>query len=183
VLLPKSMQFTGLSRSFAQDPDEAGMAVYFAKNVPAHEQVRFSVTGEGAAPREAQAGEATGEPAQAAPAGQTGSSSSAIWYVLAGMIIIVIGGAFWLWRRSAAVANPRASGAAAASAGKTQAGRLRRPSPEAAPAQDGMLEALKDELFQLETDRLNGKVSDEDYEKSKAGLDALMRRQLKKSGG
>jgi hypothetical protein len=183
VLLPKSMQFTGLSRSFAQDADEAGLAVYFAKNVPAHEQVRFSVTGEGVAPREAQAGETTGEPAQSAPAdaGKT-KGSSAIWYVLAGMVIIVVGGAFWLWRRSAAVANPRASGPAAHSAGKFQAGKPRGPSPQAAPTQEGMLEALKDELFQLETDRLNGKVSDEDYQKSKAGLDALMLRQIKKAG-
>ncbi len=47
-----------------------------------------------------------------------------------------------------------------------------------------MLDALKDELFQLETDRLNGKISEKDYEATKAGLDALFRRQMKtkKSG-
>src|SRR4029077_16013965 len=109
-----------------------------------------------------------------------------IWYVLASMIIIVVGGAFWLWRKSAAAANPQESGAASRSGGKPQARQLSRQGPtssQAAPAQEGMLEALKDELFQLETDRLNGKVSDEEYEKSKAGLDALMRRQLKKTGG
>ena len=43
-----------------------------------------------------------------------------------------------------------------------------------------MLEVLKDELFQLETDRLNGKVSQEEYEKTKAGLDTLLRRQMKR---
>lgn len=45
-----------------------------------------------------------------------------------------------------------------------------------------MLDALKDELFQLERDRLDGKVSTEEHENSKAGLDALIRRQLKKTG-
>ena len=43
-----------------------------------------------------------------------------------------------------------------------------------------MLDVLKDELFQLETDRVSGKISQEEYEKSKAGLDTLFRRQMKK---
>jgi hypothetical protein len=43
-----------------------------------------------------------------------------------------------------------------------------------------MLEVLKDELFQLETDKLNGKISQEEYEKTKAGLDTLFRRQMKR---
>ena len=42
-----------------------------------------------------------------------------------------------------------------------------------------MLDVLKEELFQLETDRVSGKISQEEYEKSKAGLDTLFRRQLK----
>jgi hypothetical protein len=52
------------------------------------------------------------------------------------------------------------------------------PSAKAAPAD--MLDVLKDELFQLETDRVNGKISQEEYEKTKAGLDTLFRRQMKK---
>ena len=43
-----------------------------------------------------------------------------------------------------------------------------------------MLDALKEELFQLETDRLDGKISQQDYEKSKAGLDTLIRRQMER---
>src|SRR4029077_10958872 len=144
VLLPKSMQFTGLSPSFAQDADEAGLAVYFAKNVPAHGQVKFSVAGEGVAPREAQAGgeSAPSASASGAPA-EVGKTGSAIWYVLASMIIIVVGGAFWLWRKSAAAANPQESGAASRSGGKPQARHLSRQGPtssQAAPAQEGMLE-------------------------------------------
>jgi hypothetical protein len=44
-----------------------------------------------------------------------------------------------------------------------------------------VLDALKDELFQLERDRLDGRVTQEDYVNLKAGLDAMIRRQLKKS--
>jgi hypothetical protein len=183
VLLPKSMQFTGISRRFAQDTDEAGLAVFFAKNVPAHEPVKFSVSGEGVGPREAQAGVASqSAPPAEAPAPASGRGSNALWYVAAAMVVIVGAGAFWLWRKSA-VASVRDSPKAARAA-KLEASKARRAAvPPAASEQETMLETLKDELFQLENDRLHGKVSDEEYEKSKAGLDALIRRQLKKSGG
>lgn len=183
VLLPKTMHFNGLSRNFSQDSDEAGLAVFFTKDVPAHALLKFSVSGEGIAPREAQAGDASPDaPAGAVPAGASDSKSNTLWYVLAAMIIVVAGGAFWLWKKSPGAARDKGK---AASAGKAQANKARRAG--AAPAQemssqDSMLETLKDELFQLETDRLNGRVSNEEYEKSKAGLDALLRRQLKKSG-
>jgi hypothetical protein len=52
--------------------------------------------------------------------------------------------------------------------------------PAATPELGDMLEVLKDELFQLETDRVNGKVSEEEYAKTKEGLDTLLRRQMNK---
>ncbi len=182
ILLPKSMQFTGLSRSFSQDADEAGMAVFYVKNVPAHEQVRFSVAGEGMAPREAQGEEAT----QSAPASTplpeiAGTRSGAFWYVLAGIIVLVAGGVFWLWRRTAGSSQEQARAASDEKRGvKTR--RSGGSASEEAGSQESMLDALKDELFQLERDRLDGKISAEEYKQSKAGIDALIRRQLKKSG-
>jgi hypothetical protein len=190
VLLPKSMKFAGLSRPFAQDTDEAGLAVFFTKNVSAHELVRFSVTGEGIAPREAQGGGGeppSGAPAGGAPAESSGGSGKMLWYVAAVMVLIVAGGGFWLWRRSWQKNSAGASGKAAspktsarAQAVKPSAGKQPRSSPAAAQAD--LLEVLKDELFQLERDRAEGKVPQEQYEKTKAGLDALIRRQLKKTG-
>ena len=44
-----------------------------------------------------------------------------------------------------------------------------------------VLNAIKEELFQLEKDRAQGRLSQEDYTASKAGLEAIMRRNLKKS--
>jgi hypothetical protein len=41
-------------------------------------------------------------------------------------------------------------------------------------------DAIKEELFQLESDRLQGKVSQQEYETTKAGLEIMMRRHLKK---
>jgi hypothetical protein len=41
-----------------------------------------------------------------------------------------------------------------------------------------LLEAMKEELFQLEVERQQGKLSEEEYVKAKAGLDETMRRAL-----
>jgi hypothetical protein len=41
-----------------------------------------------------------------------------------------------------------------------------------------LLEAMKEELFQLEVDRQQGSVSEEEYAKAKAALDETMRRAL-----
>jgi hypothetical protein len=182
VLLPKSMRFTGTSHSFAQDVDEAGLAVFFVKNLAAHAPVKFSVAGEGVAPREAQGGApAPAASVNASPAETANARSNAFWYVLAIMIILVAGGVFWLWRWSASSSQKRES-ATPSSKRKGTANRSEDRSVQSAEPQESMLDALKDELFQLERDRLDGKISAEEYDKSKAGLDALIRRQLKKSG-
>jgi hypothetical protein len=88
--------------------------------------------------------------------------------ILIGVVVFV------LWRRSA-TAKADSGSKNAKPAGKARA--------QGQPAKSGpadMLEVLKDELFQLETDRLNGKISQEEYEKTKAGLDTLFRRQMKR---
>ena len=43
-----------------------------------------------------------------------------------------------------------------------------------------ILEALKEELFQLEVERKQGKITTEEYEKAKAALDQTLERALKR---
>ena len=178
VLLPKSMKFNGLSGGFAQDVDEAGLAVFFAKNVPANQEVKFSVSGEGLignAAAGAGEGQATGGGSAAAPS-SAGGSSGVLWFVGSAIVVLIGGGTFFLWRRSAkAKVDSGSKNAKPVGKARTQA--------QGQPAKSGpadMLEVLKDELFQLETDRLNGKISQEQYEKTKAALDTLFRRQMKR---
>jgi hypothetical protein len=45
-----------------------------------------------------------------------------------------------------------------------------------------LLEALKEELFQLEVERKQGKITPADYEKAKAALDQTLDRALKRQG-
>jgi hypothetical protein len=44
-----------------------------------------------------------------------------------------------------------------------------------------LLEALKEELFQLEVDRQKGRISAEEYAKAKQALDATLQRALARS--
>jgi hypothetical protein len=45
-----------------------------------------------------------------------------------------------------------------------------------------LLDALKEEMFQLELERRQGKVTPEEYEKAKAALDQTLDRALKRQG-
>jgi hypothetical protein len=152
VLLPKSMKFTGISTSFAQDSDEGDLSVFFAKNLFANQPVKFSVSD---------------------ASGSVGSQGSALWYIIGGIVGVIIGLALVLWRkakRGKSVAVPQTT--------KSPSKASKQPQSHSDTPPGDMLDVLKDELFQLETDRLNGKISVEDYEKTKAGLDTLMRRQM-----
>jgi hypothetical protein len=178
VLLPKSMKFSGISGGFTQDADEAGLAVFFAKNVPANQEIKFSVSGQGLAPNDsagAMAGQASGDSSGTPIPSSSGGAGEALWFILGAMVLLIGGGVFVLWRKR--------SGAKTASKTKTtktaSKAQVQAQSQVAKPQQGNMLEVLKDELFQLETDRVSGEISQEEYDKSKAGLDTLFRRQMK----
>lgn len=178
ILLPKSMKFTGVSQGFAQDNDEQGLNVYFVKNAAANQPVKFSVSGEGLISNAA-TGAGEGQPAgggSAAAPTSSGGTSGVLWFVVSAIVILVGGVAFVLWRRGA-TARVDGGPKSAKPAGKARAQAQGHPA-KSEPAD--MLEVLKDELFQLETDKLNGKISQEEYEKTKAGLDTLFRRQMKR---
>jgi hypothetical protein len=181
VLLPKSMKFNGTSGGFAQDVDEAGLAVFFAKNVPANQEVKFSVSGEGLIPTEPPAGGNPGQPAGESAGtpipSSSGGTREALWFIVGALVILIGGGGFVMWRKSAATRAAAQDPKAARAASKA---RVQAQSQAAKPPQGDMLDVLKDELFQLETDRVSGKISQEEYEKSKAGLDTLFRRQMKR---
>ena len=51
------------------------------------------------------------------------------------------------------------------------------------PARDRnalLLEAMKEELFQLEVEHKQGKISQQEYEKAKAALDGTLERAIKR---
>ncbi|MGZ4866460.1 MAG: hypothetical protein ACXV7C_04520, partial [Candidatus Angelobacter sp.] len=126
VLLPKSMKFNGVSGGFAQDVDEAGLAVYFAKNVPANQEVKFSVSGEGLIPNDvpgANAGQPSGDSGTAPIPSSSGGTSGAVWFLVGAIVILISGGGFVMWRRAAAgkvVPDPKAARSASKARAQAQ---------------------------------------------------------------
>jgi len=55
-------------------------------------------------------------------------------------------------------------------------------SAPSAPRPSMLLEALKEELFQLEVEHKQGKISQPEYEKAKAALDGTLERAIKRAG-
>jgi hypothetical protein len=175
VLLPKSMKFTGISPSFAQDSDEAGLAVYFAKNVLPNQTVKFSVAGEGVIGAQGVGGQPAADGSPASTQGGSRSGSTRDLQIQGAILFLILVGAFVMWRMIAAKKARPDSGIRTAGESRSQP-----PGRSAKAAQGDMLDVLKDELFQLETDRLSGKITQEEYERTKAGLDTLFRRQMKR---
>lgn len=46
-----------------------------------------------------------------------------------------------------------------------------------------LLEAMKEEIFSLETDRLQGKLSQQEYEAAKSALDKTLQRAMQRKAG
>lgn len=161
VSVPKSMQLTPASGSKLEAKGEdAGMSVYVAQNIPAAANVAFTVSGTGTVPLDnndqaagAQAG-GTQSDSQAKPGGGLGEPVNSPdplykyrwWLISAVALALVVGAAYTL------------------------------SSPAAKPGATGVEQVLKDELFQLETDRLEKTISPEEYAQAKSALDVLMAR-------
>jgi hypothetical protein len=195
VMLPKGIRFTPTSGDFGQDSDEAGMSVFGARSLSPGQPAKFSLAGEGTAPREAQAGSMgggapSGEASSSAPGGGLGTPigspdplSGARWYILGIVVAGLMGGAVWMMRRKPAAGSattPATGGTASAASAGRAASTLEPRQVQSPAAQGSMLDALKEELFHLESDRLQGKISQQDYQAAKNGLDVLLRRHMKK---
>jgi hypothetical protein len=58
--------------------------------------------------------------------------------------------------------------------------RRGQPVPSKTKMRSALLEELKEQMFELELDRRQGRISQDDYDKNKAMLDATMERALAK---
>ena len=63
----------------------------------------------------------------------------------------------------------------------TSAAAISSAKPVAAPqSRNLLLDAMKEELFQLETERLQGRISDAEYQQAKAALDLTIKRAIER---
>jgi len=121
------------------------------------------------------------------------------WWIIGGFVIALAGGAYYVTTRQKAAfagAGPVSEAEYEEPVRSPVTSRIPRPTPTAsvqtqrasavtatavAPARPSMLlEALKEELFQLEVEHKQGKITQQEYEKAKAALDGTLERAIKR---
>ena len=192
VLLPKSMTFAAGSGSvFQQVQEDPGVQTFVARNLAPGAALEFTVSGTGSMPRGQQAagpqgGDNSGQasPANGQPGGGIGEPintpdplSKYKWWILGGLALVLAAAAAFLLRKPAGAVTT--GSAVAASAGGATAAYVPTGSPAAKNA--ALLNALKEELFSLESEKLSGKVKPEEYAEVKAALETVLKRALKRS--
>ena len=191
VLLPKSMSFAGgVGAGFAPVNADPGVNTYLAKNVPPDQPIAFTISGTGQIPRDSQgngqasAGAQPDSATQQGPGGGIGQPidtpdplSKYKWWILGGLALLLAAAAAFLLRRPED---------ALAGAGGVPAPRGVVNPAYAAPAtpaakSNALLNALKEELFALESEKLSGAIGADEYATQKSALETVLKRALKQS--
>jgi hypothetical protein len=207
LMMPKSMKFAAAASSpFAPVTDEVDGQTYVARNIQPSQPLEFTVSGKGQLPRDtAQTQQGTAASGNTAASGAAGGNRSGDltpseasarqradtrpgvglnnpldsdgdlepwakykWWILGVLGLLLAGGAGVMLKQGPA------GGAVPAAASAPVAAAI------AGPA--ALLQALKDELFEIETDRLSGKLSEAQYAEQKAALEVVLRRALARAG-
>jgi hypothetical protein len=185
IMMPKSMTFTPAANSpFAAVNDEVNAQTFVARTLPAGKPIPFTVSGNGQLPRDSQNADSNGSsqsdpnapatPGSAStdtrPGGGLGTPidtpdplSKYKYWIIGGLLLLMAGIAGFLVSKPAAPAPPDTS-----------------PMPIAPLSGRSTLDALKEELFTLETDRLSGKLDEAEYAEHKAALETILKRALKR---
>jgi hypothetical protein len=179
-----------------QDPRQADAVVQVASNTTAGQALAFKISGTGTMSDEAE--ETKNQQASPVGGAQTGGGAVAgrdsrpggglgppidapdplekyRWYILGGFGVVLFAGAIYIAARSKAATVP--------DYGPTDAELGIPPAAKPKPADRSalLLEALKEEIFQLEVEHKQGRISQQEYEKAKAALDQTLERAVKRS--
>jgi hypothetical protein len=202
VVLPKTMQFKAANPSTfqsMQDPNQSDSNVEVVQDAKAGQPLAFTLQGTGTineAPGETASGAAQQQPQSqtrdSRPGGGLGAPIDApdplkkyqLWILAVFAVLLAIGG--WVVTKRQPAASMATASAAKIGNAPNDLGSAPRPTAAAttsAAAKSSMiLEALKEELFQLEVEKKQGKITPADYEKAKAALDQTLERALKRQG-
>jgi len=197
VMIPKSMTFAPVAGApYSPVDDEVNAHTLVARNVAPSQPLGFTLTGTGQLPRDTNAPTQGGQQAQGAgqpadngqsatadtrPGGGLGNPLDAEgtrdpwakykWWILSGLAVLLAAAAGVLLRKPPA-----------GSAAPLPPPNPAEPLPRVAQTHSTqLLQALKEEMFALETDHLQHLISDEDYIAQKAALELVLRRALQRS--
>jgi len=206
AIVPKAMEFTaapGATYQTAPLPGQPDANVEVASNAQVGKPMAFKLSGEGAlaAPSDengqsgqASSGQASGQN-DSRPGGGLGPPIDAPdplhkyqVPILVGITIALAGGGIFVAWRQQAPNRARAAGALSEIdeeeipelPAKRSSPRSARAEPQPASHSSMLLQALKEELFDLEVEHKQGRISQQEYEKAKAALDQTLERALKR---
>jgi hypothetical protein len=199
VLLPKSIAFTsGSGLAFQPVPEDANIQTFVAKNAGPGKSLEFTVSGTGSMPREDQ-GAAPGQQPASGMGGQGGAADTSTpgtqpgggigapiaapdpltkykWWILGGLGFVLIVAAAFLLRKPVGAAP-----AAAVLVDVTAPTAPSVPPLDTAGAKHAaLLNALKEEMFALESERISGALPIDEYAEVKAALETVLKRALKR---
>ena len=192
IMMPKSMSFTPVAgATYSAVNDDVNAQTFVARNVAVGQPMGFTLAGKGELPRDSQNQGDAGQAGQGAADGTIAATDNKApgkgldnpldpegtreplakykWWILALLAILLIAAAAVLLR------GPAAAPAIAPAAPVPVA------PPTAASHQEQLLQVLKEELFALETDRLQERITEPDYLQQKAALELILRRALGRS--
>ena len=161
VSIPKTMTLQpGSSSRLQPKGDEMGMAVFVAQNAAPGQDLSYSVQGTGTAPQIDQSQQSDANRpggGMATPINTPDPLTKYRWWIIGAIALAMVAGAGYVMSRDTH------SAATPANAGAT------------------LETAIKDELFALESEKISGKISAEEYAQARAGLERLMKRAARNS--
>lgn len=166
VMAPKSMHITSPAGTLQPTMEDQGMNVYLAKNVPAGQKITFEVSGLGSIPREQQS-DASGDNRPGGGLGAPLDTPDPLhkyrWWILAAVVMLLALGAAYVLRPAAATSR-------------------NAPFHPMQAKSTLLLDALKEELFRLESDRISGRIAPAEYAETKNALDIVLARAISRNG-
>jgi hypothetical protein len=210
VLLPQTIKFTsGRGANFAQQPASAesgGAQTWTATQIAGDSTLSFSISGSGSLPQQGPTG--GGASGSSAPAGPEAGAAPAAdpsqaatndtrpggglgnpldpngdrdpwgkykYWILGGLILLLAAGAGFMLRAPTNQAGTQS--------GSNPASPNYAPHPTAPVSiEQQTMSTLKEELFSLETERLQQRITEQEYQEHKAALELVLRRALSRSG-
>ena len=191
VMVPKTMLFTaapGIVFQAMEDPRQSDALVQVMSDTRAGQPLNFTISGTGilnepgddslGAPHPVR-DETVPPPARDSSPGKSAVVPASLvetyrWYVLAGILFLLLGGAGVYFAR-------RSRAGTVVHSGSSDRKAARRPSaaPQPSSHSDLLLDRFKNELFQLEVEHQQGRISQRKYKRARAALDQTLERAIK----
>jgi len=206
AIIPKAMQFaaaTGTNYQPMNDPQQPDANVQVASGAKEGQTLAFKITGEGTLQSRNEnagaPGEGEGAPGQSAPAQPESRPGGGLgppidapdplqkyrWWILGGFAAVLVIGGVYVASRQQSTSRGVARGRLPTiddqeSDFPLAESSTSRPQQPRRSSTSMLLEGLKEELFQLEVERNQGQISQEEYDKAKSALDQTLDRALKR---